>query len=326
MAKMSPNQAPNIFACVGMVGGVLLLSFAGVLVVMTPTPLVEQGAVIAAERAQNFLQASPRRMLGPLTASLLAAPVVPVVPAVTNTTVNATTTNPTHYFSSLNSFEGLLDKWDEQGSSSAGFGKDVRRTVVFVSLKTAFLFEYSTLVELFLMLCFAICYYTCAVVPIVRTYGTLQDMRHDSDGEESDSDGQKLVWSHSTIHHHEGRTDFNNPKFACLSDIWVCCHGLLCPLPRIGHTLEVAGVCGYWQSILCFSCCSVLTCGLGSLCLFPFWRMRVKEAMGIKHFGCLDFLYSILCIPCDVCQQASAVDRKMGYKVSGCCDQIPTGF
>lgn len=326
MAKA--NEAPSILACTGMVAGVLLLSFAGVIVVMTPTSLVEQGAALVAERAQHFLPASPRR---------LQVAVVPAVPAVvyssslfspTGTTTTATFTTVT--YTSRNT--SVFDSWDESssGSSSESSKSSESGFLLYLPIEEeqtlfglAVPYNTSMIVEIIFMLFFAIAYQQCAVIPILQDYGTLPDLRHD-EGDESDS----LTFGNSVkaIHRHEGRTDFKNTKFGCLADIWVTVHGCLCPLPRMGHTNEVAGVCGYWQTICCFSCCAILTCGCGPFCLVALWRKRVKEAMGIKAFGCSDVLYSTFCMLCNVCQQATAVDRKMGYVVSGCCDVTPTGF
>jgi len=342
MAKI--NQQSSILPCIGMVGGVLLLSFAGILVVMTPmsyvTELGEQGAAIAAERTQHFLQASPRRLnwfsdikYAPMNASVLYGPPMPTAKAKAladittpmptiipmTTTVTVTTRTYTTHLSSLDSSDGN----SLSGSSSESMKSSESQSSLAMPLEQehalAVVLPYQTsmIVEVLVMLCFAICYHQCAVRPIIDEFGTLHNRRNvDTDPLYGDEDDE----------YRKGSKDFENGKFGCLGDIWVTVHGCICPLPRMGHTNEVAEVCGYWETIICFSCCAMLTCGLGPFCLVTYWRKRVKEAMGIDHFGCSDCLISFFCMQFSVCQQSTAVDRKMGYVVSGCCDVTPTGF
>jgi len=327
MAKI--NQQPLILPCIGMVGGVLLLSFAGILVVMTPmsyvTELGEQGAAIAAERTQHFLQASPRRLnwfdqitYSPMTTTPLTTTPLWATISMT-TTVTATTRTYTTHLSSLDSSDGnsLSGSSSESSKSSESQSSLAMPLEQEHALAVVLPYQTSMIVEVLVMLCFAICYHQCAVRPIIDEFGTLHSRRNvDTDPLYGDEDDE----------YRKGSKDFENGKFGCLGDIWVTVHGCICPLPRMGHTNEVAEVCGYWETIICFSCCAMLTCGLGPFCLVTYWRKRVKEAMGIDHFGCSDCLISVFCMHFSVCQQSTAVDRKMGYVVSGCCDVTPTGF
>jgi hypothetical protein len=51
-----------------------------------------------------------------------------------------------------------------------------------------------------------------------------------------------------------------------------------------------------------------------------YWRMRLKEIMGIEDHILNDFCVTLFCPMLSICQQGTAVDIKMGYQVQGCCD------
>lgn len=301
MGRVKP--APTIMACVGMVSGVVLLSFAAILTLMAPSTsfvaeLEKEGLAIVTEGTRQFMQAAPRR-LGP--------PVVPpIVPPTTTTTVTITTHDS--MYDSLDHAEGSSSS---SGSSLESFKSSESQSSLALPLPVeqtlgAWLqYTISVWANIAFMICFSVCYHQCAVEPILEEYGTLVDQELESTG----------------INH------FKNPIFGCFGDVWVCIHGLFCPIVRMAHTNSVAGICGYWESVLCFSWCACMTGGmLGPCCLLVYWRRQVKEVMGLEYHFAHDLAMTILCPLCSLCQQATAVDRKMGYVVSGCCDVTPTGF
>lgn len=159
--------------------------------------------------------------------------------------------------------------------------------------------EYAiTFVELLLGLCFAYLYKQKTVDQILLKKGEMADrppMNANAD-------------------------DFENGICGCFDDPWVCIHGLCCPLVRMAHTNAVSGVMSYWESICVFFCCSGLTAGLGTCCLMVYWRKQLKGIMGIEDHMVNDICVTCFCPNLSVCQQGSAVDRAIGYEVTGCCE------
>lgn len=116
-----------------------------------------------------------------------------------------------------------------------------------------------------------------------------------------------------------GEDDFSNGICDCFSDPWVCIHGICCPLVRMAHTNAVAGVMGFWETIIVMFCCAALT-GFGPCCMAVYFRRELKSIMGIEDHLFFDFLVTC-CLPnLSICQSATAVDTKLGYEVTGCCD------
>jgi Cys-rich protein (TIGR01571 family) len=103
--------------------------------------------------------------------------------------------------------------------------------------------------------------------------------------------------------------DFPIPLFGCISDPSYCLFSICCTPLRVAHTNEEANVCGFWETI----CCLWLTapCG-GYLCLIPFFRMSLKDHMGIHDNCFMDVLVTWCCMPCSIGQQAMSADQSLG--------------
>lgn len=116
----------------------------------------------------------------------------------------------------------------------------------------------------------------------------------------------------------DGPDDFNYGLCDCLKDPSYCLMTSCCPLIRIAHTNAVAGVCGFWETLMCLWCSTAL-CGLGPCCLNVYFRIHVKENMGIEDHCVNDMCLAWLCLPCITGQQALAVDDAMGFRFSCPC-------
>jgi hypothetical protein len=90
-----------------------------------------------------------------------------------------------------------------------------------------------------------------------------------------------------------------------------------CPFVRIAHTNAVADVCGFWQTICCLSIASF--CPPAPCCLNVYFRMHIKDVMGLDDHCFNDMVLAFCCLPCITGQQALAVDTVMGYSVGCCC-------
>lgn len=113
---------------------------------------------------------------------------------------------------------------------------------------------------------------------------------------------------------------FNYKMLDCFSNKSVFCSGLLCPMVRQAHTNQVSGVCGFWESLCCWCCCSWVSLGLGPSVLVVFWRTSIQTQMQIPPGENIveDFCLSCLCPQLSVCQMARSVDEAMGSKQTGC--------
>lgn len=297
------SKSASILPCIGMVAGVLLLSFASVIVLMAPSLSV---ADLRADPqpAHQFLPASPRRMQAP----------------VVFTGVSTTTTATTH--------DSSFDSSDES-SSSQGSSSSIENSLdsskssepnwslalplpVEQAIGAWLPYHLSMLFEILFMICFSVCYKRCAVDVIIDEFGTI---------DEPVNEGKDFL-----LEYRDGAPDFRNPICGCLGDTWVTIHGCFCPIPRMAHTNAVAGISGYWETMVCFSCCALCTGGIAPCCLMVYWRRRVKEVMGIDDNFFKDCVITVLCPLLSLCQQGTAVDRAMGYTVTGCCDVTPTGY
>lgn len=260
MAKA--DGTPSTIACIGMLGGMLLLGLAGTLVILTPSsPMVD------ARRLQTVLGY-----------------------------VSATTPRPSSFDSwdSSSSSDMSLEpsKSSESGSlKSSGPGLEALGS----TLSTTFT---STGGQLLLMMIFAFLYNKKVVDVVVQKRGTLLQRMESQEAPDSD--------------------DFENGICECMDDKWVCIHGLCCPLVRVAHTNAVAGVCGFWETALCWCCCALWSVNLGPCCLLVYWRMKVKEVMQIEDHVLNDFCITLFCPWLSICQQGTAVDTAMGYEVTGC--------
>lgn len=140
---------------------------------------------------------------------------------------------------------------------------------------------------------------------------------------------QKVVGKIQPMSEHRpgrGNDDFDVGLFDCLSNINYCCMSLWCPEVRQAHTNDVASVFTYWPSLVAMViarvCC--ISCGV-PCCLNVWFRMHLKDQLGIEDHCINDFVIAILCWPCAVGQQAMAIDRHLGYAVGCCCKVVPLG-
>lgn len=156
---------------------------------------------------------------------------------------------------------------------------------------------YGVLITQLILMGFFACLYNMQVVePVIEKKGILADRKERKEA-----------------------LDFSVNICQCFDDIWVCIHGLFCPLARMAATMATAGVCGYWESI-CFWCLCAMFVPLGPCCLTVFFRMRLKEIMNIRDNPLNDIIVACLCPNLAICQEGTAVDHAMGYEVVGCCD------
>jgi Cys-rich protein (TIGR01571 family) len=120
--------------------------------------------------------------------------------------------------------------------------------------------------------------------------------------------------------------DFNVEMCGCYKNPWVCIQGLCCPMVRIAHTNAVSGVCPFWESLMCWCCCSWLTVNIGPFCLLIWWRLRLKNIMKAEENALNDFCITMFCPLISLCQMSTAVDEAMGYKVTGLCEYTPYSY
>lgn len=284
--KASPSQ----LACCGMLAGMLLLAFAGTLVVMTPSSLVNEGA-----RRLNFVQEklSGAIATGSSTKNLrrLQGVVVPNGVVVQRNSSLDSSDGVSGSEASASSMEGSKSSeptsFRTSGPGFEGFSAYLGSTSGTVG------------VQLLISLCFALLYYQNAVRPILAS-GT-------------------MVQRYGMGYQGYVKDDFPNTICGCFDDMWVCIHGWCCPLVRMSHTNAVAGIMGYWETALLWCCCSIFTGGIGPCCLMVYWRKQLKEIMGIEDHIVNDVCITCFCPWLSVCQQATSVDQAMGYEVTGCC-------
>lgn len=117
-----------------------------------------------------------------------------------------------------------------------------------------------------------------------------------------------------------GRDDFEVNICDCFMDACTCVHLLLpcCQFVRQSHTNEVTKICGFWPTFFAYAVSGVC-CMLGPCCLTVYFRMKLKEHMGIEDHLLNDLCCAWLCFPCAIGQQGMAVDQKLGYEVELCC-------
>lgn len=118
-----------------------------------------------------------------------------------------------------------------------------------------------------------------------------------------------------------GHDDFGIGLFDCLWDFNYCLMVCACPEVRQAHTNEVAGVCGFWHSIMLMifgSICLAPCCG--PCCINVYFRMHLKDMLGLEDHCINDFCVALFCWPCAVGQQAMAIDDQLGYHVKCCCN------
>merc|ERR1712224_392397 len=81
----------------------------------------------------------------------------------------------------------------------------------------------------------------------------------------------------------------------------------------------VAGTCGFWQTMGSYVCCCV-ACLAGPCCLTVYFRLKLKDRLGLQDRCCSDFCWAWMCCLCAIGQQVMDVDRRLGYEMIGCFD------
>lgn len=116
--------------------------------------------------------------------------------------------------------------------------------------------------------------------------------------------------------------DFRQDIFACTAtgNVQLCLHATFCCQCRAAHTWHVAGVCEYWPALflLCFAGMTKFACCVDSF-VYAYFRMKLKDKLGIRRNVVMDVLYSMFCPCCAVGQEAMAVDAELGTHVECCC-------
>lgn len=315
------EQKPCGLACVGMLAGLLLLGFAGTLLVMSPS--VHKEVATLAEGSHSLLsrrlQDTITDVVVPQSPDLLTAPTETNVGSTACYIHTSAMTCPVHQCEwngaqcqeavgssedSANSMDSSSgsgsslrgESWQGNGGGSSGLSNSSGGGMTKFGGLWLWLVS-SNLGTLLLMVVFAVCYYHNAVAPVIMTKGTLA-MRG---------------------FHYTGKDDFDNSIFGCFDDVWVLIHGCCCPLVRMSHTNAVAGVSGYWESAICWFCCAALTGGVGPCCLMVYWRKQLKDIMGLEDNLINDICITFFCWPLSIIQQGIAVDHASGYEVTGCC-------
>lgn len=103
----------------------------------------------------------------------------------------------------------------------------------------------------------------------------------------------------------------------------LCLHATFCCQCRAAHTWHVAGICEYWPALLLLFIASWTKC---ACCIdsfvYTYFRMRLKEKLGIRSNLVMDLLYSMFCPCCAVAQEAMAIDSELGTNVECCCQLL----
>jgi len=115
-----------------------------------------------------------------------------------------------------------------------------------------------------------------------------------------------------------GKDQFEFGLCDCVTDPQVCCNVLFCHYVRIAHTNAVSGVCDFWETFCCMFLASFCVCG--PLCLNVYFRIHIKDHMGIQDNCFADFCLAFFCLPCVAGQQAMAVDEVLGWKFKCPCN------
>jgi len=269
--KMQSRGSSSPLPAIGMLAGLLLLGFAGVLVLVPSS--------VESQQPQQFL---PRRLqaFGYITTS--RAP----------------------------------SSFDSSDSSSLGSSLEPSKSLESGSLESSdfhYLLPkivkslgsgYAKLTGSLLLQClFACLYYKLVVSSILNEQATLDTIM--------DKGGPP------------GGSDFSPGICECHKDKWVCCSGFCCPMVRLAHTNAVSGVCPFWESLMCWCCCSFMTFNIGPFCLLMWWRLRLKTIMRIEDNPINDFCVTMFCPNISICQMSSAVDSAMGYQMTTPIHYLP---
>jgi len=116
--------------------------------------------------------------------------------------------------------------------------------------------------------------------------------------------------------------DFRQDIMECTKtgNLQLCLHATFCCQCRAAHTWHVAGVCEYWPALflLFFASVTKMACCVDAF-VYTYFRMKLKDKLGIKRNPCWDLVYSMFCPCCAVGQEAMAVDAELGTNVECCC-------
>lgn len=113
--------------------------------------------------------------------------------------------------------------------------------------------------------------------------------------------------------------DFPYGVLDCVKDVNMCVMVICCPYVRTAHTNHAAGVCGFWPT-LCSMACTAICCGMGPCCLNVYFRIHLKDHLGLEDHCFNDLVLAFCCLPCITGQQALSVDYLGGYTVKCPCD------
>jgi Cys-rich protein (TIGR01571 family) len=121
-------------------------------------------------------------------------------------------------------------------------------------------------------------------------------------------------------------TDFTQGLCSCWGNFHMCLHTVCCLPCRAAHTWNGAQLCEFWPSIFlqCMAGMTGAPCCV-HLCIFTYYRMKLKEKLGIQPNMVLDCLVSCCCPCCSIAQEAMAIDEELGVAVECCCKVVPTG-
>jgi hypothetical protein len=300
------NEKPsglNAFAQIGTFVGMCLLCFAGVNVVLSNSP-----ALRGAPTAGVVGDVDPRRLqftqnLGPITTTVMGS-----IFDSSDSSSFGSSFEPSKSIESLSS--GSLPSmdlriiWDAMLSYTTAIWITVTATLCVQVL-------------------FGLCYY----MKVVKPFGD-ETMLEEMNDEKGHGSTNRVSQRNDRASRSEGRGfDFDEPITGCMTNRWVCFHGLCCPMVRQAHTNQVAGICGFWETMCCWCCCTWVTLGLGPSCLVVFWRVNLKTLMGFSTDDVInDFCISCLCPQLSICQMATTVDRTMDSEVVGVCNIRNSGY
>mmetsp|Transcript_60431 Transcript_60431/g.107701 ORF Transcript_60431/g.107701 Transcript_60431/m.107701 type:complete len:260 (-) Transcript_60431:151-930(-) len=109
-----------------------------------------------------------------------------------------------------------------------------------------------------------------------------------------------------------GKDDFKDGLCDCWMRGNLPCMLIFCPFIRQAHTTETAGIFPFWYTFFLYvfsvGCCC-------QLCLTVFFRMQLKNHMGIRDHCLNDWCVSWACWWCVIGQMALNVDDLMEYEV-----------
>lgn len=121
----------------------------------------------------------------------------------------------------------------------------------------------------------------------------------------------------------KGDDHFEDGFAECLVRPHYCLMVLFCSEVRQAHTNDSAGICGFWTSmiVIIFSQLCLLPC-CGPCCLNVYFRMHLKDMLGIEDSFCHDYVAALIFMPCSIGQQAIAIDTTLDYHVQCCCNKV----